>query len=235
MTFPAPALEARAELDRALHRSDRRIGVTTRGLGRGLSLRILTRAKDDDAARGHALRLVTAALGELGLAELAPHITVDAVIGRPVLPGGPHPVEGAPRLGYRSATLPDGRVVNAACAGPLGEWFAYVAHAPGQVMAGRSLPEVLSDLFELPWGKKERWFEDALEELAGQPTSDGIRYPCPCCDDLTLQEPPPGTFAICKVCRWEDDRVQFRDPDYRGGANRVSLREAREAFRQRGQ
>jgi hypothetical protein len=175
---------------------------------------------------------VTAALGELGLAELAPHITVGEVTGRPVLPGGPHPVESPPRLGYRSATLPDGRVLNAACAGPLGEWFAYVEHAPGQVMAGRSLPEVLSELFELPWGKKERWFEDALEELAGNPTTDGGRYPCPCCDDLTLQEPPPGTFAICRVCGWEDDRVQFRDPDYRGGANRVSLREARETFRQ---
>jgi hypothetical protein len=29
------------------------------------------------------------------------------------------------------------------------------------------------------------------------------------------------------VCYWEDDKVQFNDPDYKGGANRVSLNEAR--------
>lgn len=48
---------------------------------------------------------------------------------------------------------------------------------------------------------------------------------------LTLEEEPPGTFDICRVCVWEDDNVQFRDPDYEGGANRVSLRQARENYR----
>ena len=57
------------------------------------------------------------------------------------------------------------------------------------------------------------------------------RFPCPCCGYLTLEEQPPGTFDICKVCRWEDDNVQFRDPDYAGGANVVSLNEARRNFR----
>jgi hypothetical protein len=56
------------------------------------------------------------------------------------------------------------------------------------------------------------------------------RSPCPCCSCLTLEDPPPGTFAICPVCFWEDDDVQFRDPDYAGGANAVSLREARANF-----
>lgn len=61
-----------------------------------------------------------------------------------------------------------------------------------------------------------------------------IRFPCPCCAYLTLTEPPPGTFALCPVCYWEDDDVQFRDPSYRGGANTVSLQEAQENFRQFG-
>jgi hypothetical protein len=56
------------------------------------------------------------------------------------------------------------------------------------------------------------------------------RFPCPCCGYLTLGEPPPGTFTICPVCFWEDDDVQFRDPSYRGGANTVSLQEARANF-----
>jgi hypothetical protein len=60
------------------------------------------------------------------------------------------------------------------------------------------------------------------------------RYPCPCCGYLTLPEPPTGTFELCQVCFWEDDNIQFDDPDYEGGANKVSLRQARENFREFG-
>lgn len=59
------------------------------------------------------------------------------------------------------------------------------------------------------------------------------KYPCPCCGFYTLDNEPPGAYQICLVCWWEDDNVQFHDPDYRGGANRESLNEARAAFRQR--
>jgi hypothetical protein len=48
---------------------------------------------------------------------------------------------------------------------------------------------------------------------------------------LTLPEPPPGTFFICPVCFWEDDAVQFDDPGCAGGANHVSLDQARANFR----
>lgn len=51
-------------------------------------------------------------------------------------------------------------------------------------------------------------------------------FPCPCCGYLTLPDEPPGTFFICPVCRWQDDGQQFDDVKMRGGANRVSLREA---------
>jgi hypothetical protein len=57
------------------------------------------------------------------------------------------------------------------------------------------------------------------------------RHACPCCGFLTLQGAPPGTFEICPVCYWEDDEVQFRDPTYQGGANNVSLQQARINFR----
>lgn len=57
-----------------------------------------------------------------------------------------------------------------------------------------------------------------------------MKYPCPCCHFLTLGEKPPGTFEICSVCGWEDDDVQFRDPSYAGGANKVSLETARTNF-----
>jgi hypothetical protein len=57
------------------------------------------------------------------------------------------------------------------------------------------------------------------------------RFPCPCCGFLVLDEQPPGTYIICEVCNWEDDAVQFTDPDYEGGANLRSLNQQREFFR----
>ena len=62
------------------------------------------------------------------------------------------------------------------------------------------------------------------------------RYACACCGflTLTLTAKPPGTFAICPVCFWEDDDAQFKDPTYEGGANQVSLSAARKNFREYG-
>jgi ribonuclease HII len=57
------------------------------------------------------------------------------------------------------------------------------------------------------------------------------RFACPCCGNLTLPLEPPGSFSLCEVCWWEDDPVQFADPDYAGGANAASLNRARELFR----
>jgi hypothetical protein len=37
---------------------------------------------------------------------------------------------------------------------------------------------------------------------------------------------PPGSYAICPVCFWEDDLVQLRWPKYAGGANRPNLIDA---------
>ena len=59
-----------------------------------------------------------------------------------------------------------------------------------------------------------------------------IKYACVCCGELTMEEQPPGTYQICPVCGWEDDKVQFKHPDLEGGANELSLNQARERFRQ---
>ncbi len=53
-----------------------------------------------------------------------------------------------------------------------------------------------------------------------------MKYTCPCCGYKTLEEEPPGTYEICNICFWEDDSVQFKEPDYEGGANEVSLKQA---------
>ena len=57
-----------------------------------------------------------------------------------------------------------------------------------------------------------------------------MKYTCPCCGYKTLEEEPPGTYEICNICFQEDDSVQFKEPDYEGGANEVSLRQAQENF-----
>ena len=60
------------------------------------------------------------------------------------------------------------------------------------------------------------------------------KYRCVCCGNYTLDEEPPGTFEICSVCYWEDDNVQFDDLDYAGGANGISLNQARRNYREMG-
>jgi hypothetical protein len=51
---------------------------------------------------------------------------------------------------------------------------------------------------------------------------------CACCDEKTL--PEDSISRICPVCGWEDDPIQNDDPDYAGGANPISLDEAKQAF-----
>ena len=56
-----------------------------------------------------------------------------------------------------------------------------------------------------------------------------LKYTCPCCGYKTLDEEPPGTHDICKICFWEDDGYQYEHPD-EDGANHVSLKEAQQNY-----
>jgi hypothetical protein len=138
-----------------------------------------------------------------------------------------HPVD-------RSVVLPDGRTLRGKREGALRDWVVYVDGAEDRSVSDRWLLAAVSELLQLPSGRKPDWVRDAISELSGTDTTVGRRYPCPCCDFLTLTKPPTGTFQLCPVCRWEDDNIQFADLDYEGGANQVSLREARENFRRFG-
>ena len=74
--------------------------------------------------------------------------------------------------------------------------------------------------------KIPRKTEEKFVESEEQIESQGIA-PCPCCGFLTMTGPTRGTFDICPICDWEDDDVQYDDPDYEGGANQESLNQAR--------
>lgn len=58
------------------------------------------------------------------------------------------------------------------------------------------------------------------------------KYKCPCCEYFTLGE--EGSYDVCPVCFWEDDKAQYRDPDLTDGANKISLSEARRNYQNLG-
>lgn len=56
------------------------------------------------------------------------------------------------------------------------------------------------------------------------------KYLCPCCKKYVFEE-GPGSYEICPVCSWEDDKIQAENPDYKGGANKLSLNECIKKFK----
>jgi len=46
---------------------------------------------------------------------------------------------------------------------------------------------------------------------------------CPICGEYEFE--CVGDYDICNVCFWENDGIQYDDPDYSGGANRLSQNE----------
>jgi len=59
-----------------------------------------------------------------------------------------------------------------------------------------------------------------------------MKYTCPCCGYKTLEK--PDCFDICPICFWEDDNIQRENPDYEGGANTISLRQAQKNYQEFG-
>jgi len=56
-----------------------------------------------------------------------------------------------------------------------------------------------------------------------------MAYKCPVCEKHDFEE--SGDYDICPVCNWENDDIQADDPDFGGGANEMSLNQAREAYK----
>lgn len=51
---------------------------------------------------------------------------------------------------------------------------------------------------------------------------------CPVCKRYYFKE--VNAFEICPICNWEDDPSQRKDPNLKGGANKLSLKEAIEVY-----
>lgn len=55
------------------------------------------------------------------------------------------------------------------------------------------------------------------------------KYKCPVCEKHEFGE---DDFDVCPYCMWENDGFQNHNPDYAGGANKMSLNEARKAYKE---
>lgn len=131
--------------------------------------------------------------------------------------------------------VPDGREVQAVYEGQLVGWTVWFAGQELQPVTATDIHDALVDLFDLENADRwPDWFLASVAALAVRETGEGRGYLCPCCNQPTLGEPPPGTYEICKQCGWEDDLVQFKNLDLSGGANSESLREARRNYRVHG-
>lgn len=141
-------------------------------------------------------------------------------------------------LPERTHSLADGRKLRAVFDPDSEYWAVHLDDDRSTRSAeSRVLADAASALLEpdCPTRRSPRsWFWLAVEDLGARRTSLGWRFACPCCGYLTLERSPGGTFRICEVCFWEDDGGQLRDPDYASGANKVSLRDARQNFREHG-
>ncbi|MFA5519138.1 MAG: CPCC family cysteine-rich protein [Spirochaetota bacterium] len=56
------------------------------------------------------------------------------------------------------------------------------------------------------------------------------KFDCSCCAYKAFIEQSNGSYDFCPVCCWGDDPIQLDDPNYEGGANRVSLRQGQRNF-----
>lgn len=54
------------------------------------------------------------------------------------------------------------------------------------------------------------------------------RILCPVCNRYTFAY--EDDYDICPICGWENDSIQNMNPDFKGGANPMSLNEAKAEF-----
>ena len=58
-----------------------------------------------------------------------------------------------------------------------------------------------------------------------------MKYYCPCCGYFVYDYKAAAKFGICPICYWENDPVQKADINLEGGANELSLKKARDNYK----
>lgn len=58
-----------------------------------------------------------------------------------------------------------------------------------------------------------------------------MKYKCPCCGYWAIESDDEVVVEFCDVCLWQYDEVAHDNPNKNvGGANKISLNEARENY-----
>jgi len=79
--------------------------------------------------------------------------------------------------------------------------------------------------FYKTWDKKAYYDAMKRKDLEMEAQS---KFQCGCCGQYTIEE--EGTMESCSVCGWMQDPYQEEFQDKPGGANLMSLNEARQAY-----
>lgn len=79
---------------------------------------------------------------------------------------------------------------------------------------------------ETPRGCRSKYEPGADTRILPGSGSMSSLQTCPCCGYKTISE----EFEFCEICGWCYDVGQHRLPDYSGGSNAISLREARRNY-----
>lgn len=58
-----------------------------------------------------------------------------------------------------------------------------------------------------------------------------MKHLCPVCEQYTFSD--EDSYEICPVCDWEDDSLQLKNPDFEGGANIMSLKQAKKEWEEK--
>ncbi len=108
-----------------------------------------------------------------------------------------------------------------------------IEDADNQDEAERNLFED-ADLFDdsKPWESIVREIRLRLMEYEREVTEVADKHMCPVCGQTEFEM--HGSYDICEVCGWEDDPLEGNRPDYGGGANGITLTEARERYKKYG-
>ena len=61
--------------------------------------------------------------------------------------------------------------------------------------------------------------------------NEGYFVPCKCCGSKEVPRGEIGIGYVCNNCGWEKDGVQEDNPDRKGGMNKMSLNEAKKAYK----
>lgn len=76
------------------------------------------------------------------------------------------------------------------------------------------------------WGNRYHKVWMLPYDVSNGCAEENARVVCPVCGKHTFE----FEFALCPVCGWQNDLLQAKNVDLYGGANKMSVNQAREAY-----